>query len=108
MFGPADDGAAGEAYDLSDVQAAGELIAVTLSGPDTYYEYRGQGFGLEFSLAQAFANSIGARLRMEMASDTAQLLSGHTLLQQLGHNLLLGGTFFLFLLYITDNLLISH
>lgn len=74
MFGPADDGAAGEAYDLSDVQAAGELIAVTLSGPDTYYEYRGQGFGLEFSLAQAFANSIGARLRMEMASDTAQLL----------------------------------
>ena len=72
MFGQADEGS--EAYDLEDVQAAGELIAVTLSGPDTYYEYRGQGFGLQFMMAQAFANSIGARLRMEMASDTAQLL----------------------------------
>ena len=74
IFGQADDVSAAEDYDLEDVQAAGELIAVTLSGPDTYYEYRGQGFGLQFSLAQAFANSIGARLRMEMAPDTAQLL----------------------------------
>ena len=26
------------AYDLDQIQEAGELIAVTLSGPDTYYE----------------------------------------------------------------------
>ena len=62
-------------YDLTDIQASGELIAVTLSGPDTYYEYRGRGFGVQFDMAEAFAHSIGVKLRMEMASDTAELLT---------------------------------
>ena len=62
-------------YDLPDMQAAGELIAVTLSGPETYYEYRGQGFGLQYAMAESFASTIGTRLRMEMLSDTAELLS---------------------------------
>jgi len=74
MFGQPEEDVAPAAYDLSDIQAAGELIAVTLSGPDTYYEYRGRGFGLEFEMAEAFARSIGTRLRMEMAPDTATLL----------------------------------
>lgn len=80
MFGPDEDQVQPEDYDLADMQATGELIAVTLSGPDTYYEYRGQGFGLQFAMCEAFARSVGARLRMEMAADTAslfrQLLSG--------------------------------
>ena len=75
MFGQADNGVQSMSYDLDDVQASGELIAATLSGPDTYYEYRGQGFGLQFAMAEAFANRMGARLRMEMASDTAQLIA---------------------------------
>ncbi len=74
IFGQAAEEQTLEGYDLDDVQAAGELIAVTLSGPDTYYEYRGQGFGLQFDMAQSFANTVGARLRMEMAADTADLL----------------------------------
>ena len=73
MFGEAEQQAK-TAYDLADMQSSGELIAVTLSGPDTYYEYRGQGFGLQFSMTEAFANSIGTRLRMEMVSDTAELV----------------------------------
>ena len=73
MFGQPEDVSAPEAFDLSDVQAAGELIAATLSGPDTYYEYRGRGFGLEFELTEAFAHSVGARLRMEMSTDTTTL-----------------------------------
>ena len=35
------------AYDLDQIRQAGELIAATLSGPDTYYEYKGRGFGLQ-------------------------------------------------------------
>ena len=31
-------------YDLPDIQEATLLIGGTLSGPDTYYEYRGQGW----------------------------------------------------------------
>ena len=61
------------AYDLDQIQEAGELIAVTLSGPDTYYEYKGKGFGLHFELAEHFAVSIGAKLRMEAVRDTAEL-----------------------------------
>ncbi len=61
-------------YDLDRIQEAGELIAVTLSGPDTYYEYRGKEFGLQFELAENFAVSVGAKLRMEAVRDTAELL----------------------------------
>lgn len=80
MFGSDENQLLPEDYDLTDMQATGELIAVTLSGPDTYYEYRGQGFGLQFAMCEAFATSVGVRLRMEMSSDTAalfrQLLNG--------------------------------
>lgn len=61
-------------FDLPEIENAGELIAVTLSGPDTYFEYRGREMGVQYALAENFANSIGLRLRMEIASDTVQLL----------------------------------
>ena len=60
-------------YDLSDIENAGELIAVTISGPETYYDYHGRGLGLQYALAEKFANSMGLRLRMEVARDTAEL-----------------------------------
>lgn len=75
MFGQADEEDVSANYDLADIQSAGELIAVTLSGPETYYEYRGQGFGLQYMMAEAFARSIGARLRMEIVNDSADLIT---------------------------------
>ena len=75
MFGQAEEEEFSADYDLEDVQAAGELIAVTLSGPETYYEYRGQGFGLQYMMAEAFARSIGTRLRMEIVNDSAELFT---------------------------------
>lgn len=63
-----------DAYDLPQIQESGELIALCLSGPDTYYAYRGQEFGLQYALASAFARQAGVRLRMETARDTAELL----------------------------------
>ena len=60
-------------YDLPDIQEATLLIGGTLSGPDTYYEYRGQGMGRQFRLAEEFARSIGVRLQMDIAPDTATL-----------------------------------
>lgn len=60
-------------YDLDRIQEAGKLIAGTLSGPDTYYEYHGHGMGLEYLLADAFSLSIGARLQIEVAQDTTEL-----------------------------------
>lgn len=61
-------------YDLLEIQESGELIAATLSGPDTYFEFRGRGFGLQHDLAEDFAKHIGVRLRMEVAHDTTELL----------------------------------
>ncbi|MCH5168626.1 MAG: transglycosylase SLT domain-containing protein [Prevotellaceae bacterium] len=61
-------------YDLHEIQQSGTIVAGTLSGPDTYYEYRGRETGLQFELAEAFAQSIGVRLRMEASPDTASLL----------------------------------
>lgn len=60
---------------MADIAASGELIAITLSGPDTYFEFRGRGFGLQHDLVEEFARSIGVRLRMEVAHDTAELVS---------------------------------
>ena len=61
-------------YDLHEIQSSGTIIAGTLSGPDTYYEYHGKEMGLQFNLAEAFAQSIGVKLQMEISSDTATLL----------------------------------
>lgn len=60
-------------YDLPDIEEATLLIGGTLSGPDTYYEYRGQGMGRQFALAEEFARSIGVKLQMDIAPDTATL-----------------------------------
>ena len=61
-------------YDLHEIQSSGTIIAGTLSGPDTYYEYHGKEMGVQFELAEAFAGSIGVRLQMEISPDTASLL----------------------------------
>jgi membrane-bound lytic murein transglycosylase F len=53
---------------------AGTLIGITLNGPETYYEYRGQGMGTQFLLAKEYARHIGAKLQMETAPDAATLL----------------------------------
>lgn len=59
--------------DLAEIEEVGELICVTLNGPDTYYEYQGRGVGLQYTLAEMFANGIGLRLRMETVADTLEM-----------------------------------
>lgn len=72
-FGAAETGS--EAGDLEHLQAAGELIVATLSGPDTYYEYQGRALGLQYALAEDFAATEGLRLRVEVERDTADLFA---------------------------------
>jgi membrane-bound lytic murein transglycosylase F len=43
---------AGDDFDLDDIQRNGELIALTLTGPETYYDYRGRHLGTQYMLAQ--------------------------------------------------------
>lgn len=74
------DTAASAGFDLADIQANGELIMLTLSGPDTYYDYHGSPLGAHYMLCRRFADHIGVRLRVEVCRDTAALL----------HNILAG------------------
>ncbi len=62
-------------FDLPDIQQAGELIALTLSGPDTYYDYRGRHLGVQYLVCEQFARHLGVRLRMEVCRDTAEMLA---------------------------------
>ena len=63
-----------DGYGLREIQESGELICITLSGPDTYFEFRGKGFGLQNDLAEQYAQNIGVRMRMEVAHDTLEAL----------------------------------
>jgi membrane-bound lytic murein transglycosylase F len=67
--------AADEDFDLDDIERAGEMIALTISGPDTYYDYHGSLLGLHTMLCQQLADSLGVRLRIELCRDTLELMS---------------------------------
>lgn len=69
------EGTEGDGFDLADIEKSGELIALTLSGPDTYYDYQGGHLGLHYLLCLDFAQHLGVRLRMEVCRDTADLLN---------------------------------
>lgn len=61
-------------FDLEQIQAGGELIMLTLSGPETYYDHRGRQLGAQFLLAQKFADKLGVGLRVDICRDTTELL----------------------------------
>lgn len=63
----------GENYDLEQILEAGELIIVTMTGPESYYDYHGRSMGIQYELAEKFAQSQGLRLRVEVARDSADL-----------------------------------
>lgn len=67
--------AIGEHFDLDDIKHSGELIALTISGPDTYYDYQGRALGVHALLCQQLADSLGVRLRIEVCRDTVELLN---------------------------------
>lgn len=61
-------------YDLASILKGGELIITTISSPQTYYDYHGVGMGLQYALAENFAESQGLTIRVEVASDTTELV----------------------------------
>ena len=63
-----------DSFDLDAIQRNGELIALTLTGPETYYDYHGKHLGVQYLLAQRFADKLGVSLRMEVCRDTTEML----------------------------------
>jgi len=58
---------------FDDILQQGELIAVTMSGPETYYEYRSQPVGTQYFLLLQFAKACGLSLRVDLCSDTTTM-----------------------------------
>lgn len=62
-------------FSLRDVMANGELILLTISGPETYYDYHGRGLGIQYLVAEKFAQHLGVGLRVEVCKDSAEVVS---------------------------------
>lgn len=63
------------AMSLNDVVDNGELIMVTISGPDTYYDFHGSGMGVQYLLCQNFCNKIGVSLRVEVTHSIEEMIT---------------------------------
>lgn len=67
-------GGAAAPFSVGDILSSGEMIVLTLNGPDTYFVYRGRSLGTQFLLCERFAQRIGVALRVEVCKDTTELL----------------------------------
>lgn len=59
---------------LDDIINNGELIMLTLNGPENYYDYHGRGMGTEYLLCERFAQALGVSLRVEVCKDTSEVI----------------------------------
>ena len=63
-----------KSFTLLDIVNNGELIMLTMNGPETYYDYRGHGMGMQYLLCEKFAQKLGVKLRVEVCKDTADMV----------------------------------
>ena len=61
-------------FDLAQIQRNGELIMLTMSGPETYYDYHGRSLGTQYLLCERFAEKIGCSVRVDVCRDTMEML----------------------------------
>ena len=61
-------------FDLPQIQRNGELIMLTMSGPETYYDYHGRSFGTMYLLCERFAEKIGCSVRVDVCRDSTEML----------------------------------
>ncbi len=60
---------------LEQIKAKGELVVLTRNAATTYYESREGYMGVEYEMANAFADSIGVTARFVKKDDVSDLLS---------------------------------
>lgn len=58
---------------VEDIVDGGELIVLTMSGPESYFDYHGHGMGTQYLLCEKFAQKLGVSLRVEVCKDTAEM-----------------------------------
>lgn len=63
-----------DVFDLYDIQQNGELIVLMLYGPGSYFEYKGENFGIQYMLANEYAKSIGCKIRVDVSRTPKEML----------------------------------
>lgn len=61
-------------YDLAQIKDSGELVVLTLYSSTSYFIYRGQDMGFQYELSEQFAQSLGVKLRVEVAKNVPELI----------------------------------
>lgn len=61
-------------FSYNDILDAGEIIMLTMSGPDSYFDYHGRAMGTQYLLCERFAQKIGVSVRVEVCKDTADMI----------------------------------
>lgn len=64
-----------QGFTYDDIVSNGELIMLTVNGPDTYYIYKNRNLGMHYLLCEKFAQKIGVSLRVEVCKDTTEMIS---------------------------------
>lgn len=59
--------------DLAGIKASGTMRMLTLTGPHTFFLWRGELLGFEYELLKLFAGEQGVRLEVVLAPDRASL-----------------------------------
>ena len=62
------------AFSLRDILESDEMVVLTISGPNTYYEYRGKQMGTQYLLCEKFAQKIGVSLRVEVCKSIDEMI----------------------------------
>jgi membrane-bound lytic murein transglycosylase F len=60
-------------FDLDSIKQRGYLILLTENSASTYFIYRNQPKGFDFEMAEAFAKSIGVKLRVRILDDVDKM-----------------------------------
>lgn len=61
-------------FSLDDIVNNGEMIVLTLSGSDTYYDYHGKALGDYYLLCEKFAQQLGVSVRVDLCTDTTEMV----------------------------------
>jgi len=62
-------------YSLDEILDNGELIMLTISGPDTYYIEREKPMGVQYLLCERLTRELGVMVRVETCHDTTEMVT---------------------------------
>ena len=62
-------------FTWNDIITNGEMIVLTMSQPDVYYEYHNRGLGAQYMLCEWFCRNWGVSVRVELCQDTLEMVN---------------------------------